>query len=293
MTPAGVVTRDHCPWCGAREKTTLCAHPFDQEPLCSGFRDPVPAPGLTFTVHECARCRTLYQETIRREEESSAYYESWSFQETPLEFTLFYLQELLMIRSHFDRPAGEIKVLDYGMGWGRFCEAARTLGLDACGYDVNRLTREHARSRSVRTLDRLEELEPGSLDVINLEQVLEHVAEPLELVQRLTGYLREGGIMKISVPMRPLGIASTLGRLARVRPDRLARHIEAVWPLSHVNCFNPKALRAVLADRLRPRRIHLNSLILVFSPDLFHRVLGRALYKNYFPRVNYMFFSRR
>jgi 2-polyprenyl-3-methyl-5-hydroxy-6-metoxy-1,4-benzoquinol methylase len=285
--------RASCPWCGARERTTLCDHPYDQEPLRSALKDPVPEPGLRFTVHECRRCRTLYQETVYREEATALYYESWPFEETPLEYTLFYVQELLMVLGHFDRPAANIRVLDYGMGWGRFCQVATTMGFDAVGYDLNRNMREHGRSRSLRVVDRIEDIEAGSMDFINLEQVLEHVAAPRELIERLSMRLKPGGIMKISVPIRPLGVVANLRGVARMTPAQVRSRLMDIWPLIHVNCFNRGALKAVLADTLRYRRIHLNSLFLVLRRGLLSRVFGRAIYKNYAPRVNYLFFIKR
>lgn len=292
-SPTVTTRRVACPWCGASERTTLCDHEYDREPLRSALKDPIPEPGLRFTVHECRRCRTLYQETVYREEATADYYESWPVEETPLEFTLFYVQELLMVLGHFDRPAADIRVLDYGMGWGRFCQVATTMGFDAVGYDLNRNMREHGRSRSLRVVDRLEDVEAGSVDFINLEQVLEHVAAPRELIERLATRLKPGGVMKISVPIRPLGLGTSLRSLARMTPDQIRSRLMDIWPLIHLNCFNRRALKAVLADRLRYRRIHLNSLFLVLRRGLLLRVLGRALYKNYAPRVNYLFFSKR
>jgi len=303
-TPAGVaevapapalptIRRTSCPWCRAAEHATLCDYSYDDEPLRSGVKDPGPQPGQRYTVHECRRCRTLYQETVFDEDASARYYESWPFVDTPLEFRLFYVQELLMVLGHFDRPAADIRVFDYGMGWGRFCQAAVALGMDASGYEINGHMREYCRARSLRVVDRMEDLEPESLDFINLEQVLEHVVAPRDLIDVLSRYLRKGGIMKISVPARPPGITSRLRGIPSLAPDQLSSRLIEIWPLIHINCFNPRALKSVLADTLPYRRIHLNSLMLVFRRDLLPRVLGRPVYKNYFPRANYLFFEKR
>ena len=285
--------RESCPWCGATGRTTLCDQSYDQEPLRSALKDPVPEPGLRFTVHECRGCRTLYQETVYREDATADYYESWPFEETPLEFTLFYAQELLMILGHFDRPAGEIRVLDYGMGWGRFCQVAATLGFDVRGYDLNRNMREHGRARAIPVIDRLEDLEPASMDFINLEQVLEHVAAPREMIARLATRLKPGGILKVSVPPRPRALASKLRGIGALTPAQIRSGLMDIWPLIHINCFNRGALRTVLAESLEYRRIHLNSLFLVLRRGLLLPVLGRAIYKNCAPRANYLFFARR
>lgn len=285
--------RERCPWCGSPEKTTVCDHAFDQEPLRSAVKDMIPPPGLRFRVHECRRCRTLYQEAVLREDVTSDYYESWPYEETPLEFTLFYVQELLMVLAHFDRPARDIRVLDYGMGWGRFCQVAATLGLDACGYDLNRYMREHGRSLGIRVIDLLDDLEPGSLDFINMEQVLEHVASPRELVATLSRLLKVGGILKISVPSRPPGIASRLRRIGAMSSAEVPSRLMEIFPLIHVNCFNPGALKTVLSETLPYRRIHLDSLFFVGRRGLLARVLGRPIYKNYAPGANYLFFEKR
>lgn len=285
--------RERCPWCGSPEKTTLCDHAFDQEPLRSAVKEMIPPPGLRFRVHECGRCRTLYQEAVLEEDVTSDYYETWPYEETPLEFTLFYVQELLMVLAHFDRPAREIRVLDYGMGWGRFCQVAATLGLDVCGYDLNRNMREHGRSLGIRVIERPDDLEPGSLDFINLEQVLEHVSSPRELVGTLSLLLKRGGILKISVPSRPLGIASRLQRIGTLSAAEVPTRLMEIFPLIHVNCFNRQALKTVLSDTLAYQRIHLNSLFFVRGRGLLPRVLGRPIFKNYAPGANYLFFEKR
>lgn len=292
MTRTCTSSREQCPWCGAPDKTTLCDYSYDQEPLHSVIKDTLPGSGHRFIVHECGRCRTLYQQTVLSHEEGAAFYESWPLLETDLDFILFYVQELIMIMSYFGRPAGKIAVFDYGMGWGKFCEVARTLGFDARGYDLNRHMRDHLRSRSIPVIDRLEDLEPASLDFINLEQVLEHVVAPYALVETLSRFLKKDGIIKISVPIRPLRIKAKLRHLDALTPANLTTKIMEIGPLSHLNCFNPRALKTVLADSLRLQRIQLNSLFLVFRRDCFHRVLGRPIYKNYNPRVNYLFFRK-
>jgi SAM-dependent methyltransferase len=292
-----LISRDFCPWCGSGTARTLVDYRYADEPLLSEFGEILgsAAPDGHFVVRECP-CGLLFQRDVLNTDDHAGMYESWQYTETSLDFILFYLQELLMVRAHFARPAGELTILDYGMGWGKFCDVARALDFDTWGYEINEEMRAFARGRGIAVIDDLSSVESGKFDYINLEQVLEHVPEPARLVTDLARLLAPRGILKISVPHRSRNLEQRLRTLPETPRERLYSRFMEIWPLAHINAFSRRSLRWAVTPDLRPRRLHLTSLILpIFAGNgLRHafRVVARPLYKNYHPRSNYIHFEK-
>jgi len=103
-----------------------------------------------------------------------------------------------------ERPA---TYLDIGCGDGRYLESLVRLGVPAAGVHGIELDEEvvaRARQRGLQvTCERVEDcerFEPGSLDLITMFHVIEHVASPREVVERVAGWLRPGGVLAIETP---------------------------------------------------------------------------------------------
>jgi SAM-dependent methyltransferase len=98
----------------------------------------------------------------------------------------------------------EGNLLDIGAAGGYLVKLASERGFDAQGVEISEHAVEIAQSvipgKVQRgTLDKLQ-LEPSCLDVITLFDVLEHLAEPREALQRLSGWLKPGGVIAVTIP---------------------------------------------------------------------------------------------
>ena len=125
-------------------------------------------------------------------------------------------------------PPSGAKVLDFGCGDGKLLNRLQDFGWETSGIEP---------STGVAFLrHRRLTLPPqdGSFDLVVLNHVLEHVINPLGLLRRLAGSLREGGVLFVSVP----------------RLDTLPQHGDLKYCLSghrHVVCFSETCLRGLLA----------------------------------------------
>jgi len=160
-------------------------------------------------------------------------------------------EEILLVLELLQRRPGEITVLDFGMGWGRWPRFAAAFGCRAFGVELGDPQVEFARRQGVEVLA-LEELPDAMFDFVNCEQVFEHLVEPHITLARLSRSLAGGGWLKINVPS-----GDRIAGLLR-DPDWLAargsrRSLNPVAPLEHLNCFTRRALD-VLGERSGLRR---------------------------------------
>ena len=115
------------------------------------------------------------------------------------------------------KAAGNL--LDVGTGIGQFLHHAKPFFTQVQGTEVSdsaiRIAREkyglEIQSGQVEGLD----LAPESFDNITLFHVLEHVPDPVRLVQRCRMLLRTGGVLTIAVPNDVLAWTSSLKRFGK------------------------------------------------------------------------------
>jgi 2-polyprenyl-3-methyl-5-hydroxy-6-metoxy-1,4-benzoquinol methylase len=212
--------------------------------------------GHEYALVECERCSLIYQRNILDVPLTEQLYDRWLNTESTQELLDHggkqlsmrilggYLQEAAKVVSFLGCPPHAIDVLDYGMGWGHWCLAAKTLGCNVFGFDLSETRNEFARGNGITVVD------GGTLggrqyDYISTEQVLEHVPDPLGMTRYLAGALKPGGILKISVPdgsSVKQGISGILwGEGRQWRGFR--KYLMPITPLIHINTFTPSSIR--------------------------------------------------
>lgn len=134
------------------------------------------------------------------------------------------------------------RLLDFGSGFGRWARAAARTGLRVYAY-------EPSEARGAESVDEftlvhdLAEMPKIQFDLINLEQVLEHVPAPLETLEQLKAYISPETILRVRVPniLRPPEGAD----IWKAWPyDGKRVHIMA--PFEHLHGFVPLSLIALL-----------------------------------------------
>lgn len=257
------IHRPVCPGCGNGSARTLISLHYDSEPL-AGFlaRFYRRATDITtwcrdglYQLDECATCGLVFQRFVGDDRLLTELYDRWITPSRPPEQEPAIAamlarpkqsrdgHELMAVASFLRRPIQELKVFDYGMGWGLWAQVAHRLGAQSYGYDVAPSRCEYVATRGVKPIP-LETVGSYQFDLINTEQVLEHLSQPSEVVRLLASALRPGGILKISVPHAP-----DLERRLEVPqwepPPGTRGPLTAVQPLEHVNCFSERSLVAL------------------------------------------------
>ena len=99
-------------------------------------------------------------------------------------------------------PPG-VRVLDIGCGFGETLGYHRTRGCDAYGVeaDTNILRVAEKYGYNVRVgLFKPEDWEPNSFDYVTMDQVIEHVQEPVKTLEGIAQVLKPGGIALLGTP---------------------------------------------------------------------------------------------
>ena len=95
-------------------------------------------------------------------------------------------------------------LLDVGCGFGLFVKCAAERGWDAAGLEISSWAAEEGSRRNNVVIHRGEladaPFEPGSLDVIHFNHVIEHVLDPVATMASARRLLRPGGLLVIEVP---------------------------------------------------------------------------------------------
>jgi SAM-dependent methyltransferase len=152
--------------------------------------------------------------------------------------SLFDRQRLGLIRVLAAPPA---RLIDAGAGRGRFVLAASAAGYEATGIEPSdRGARAGAELGVCMTQAPIEraQITPGSIDVVSLWHVLEHLDDPGDALSAIRSWLRPGGGLLVGVP----NLASLQARLGG---DRWY-HLDV--PRHRVH-FTEAGLRALLGRR--------------------------------------------
>ncbi len=243
--------REHCVVCNWSQNERLLAIPYSDRKVFDFLHtyygdgiDEKTVEGEIFSVLKCLHCGMLWQEYILDGTSMEILYEKIIKAETSLkkrshaETRYFHMliNDAIVVKQYFpDKRPGEIRVLDFGMGWGDWCFAARACGFNVWGAELSQPRIEYARANGINVVAEIDEIERESLDFIHTEQVFEHIPSPRETLGQLLNLLCPGGIVKIAVP-NGRGMERKLAK----RGWRAGK--DALHPLEHINCFTHKAL---------------------------------------------------
>lgn len=129
------------------------------------------------------------------------------------------------------------KLLDIGCSNGSFVHSAQKMGWQAFGMELEKKSIEIARSfgLTVFTKDLMTQALPaGSFQVVTMWQVLEHLADPIMILNEIRRILKPGGVLALSTPnISSIGWMLLKGQWGAIEPD------------VHLNLFNSKGVRKI------------------------------------------------
>jgi SAM-dependent methyltransferase len=298
--------RNRCPACGAATFTTVYEEPFSAPGIRAYLnrhyegKASNAADAFDYSLVRCDDCSLVYQAQVPDEPLLAEIYNHWvpGNQEGVDSSTLaeyrYLAEQVQFVIEHFSVPPSDLRVLDFGFGWGQWAKMAMGFGCRVAGVE---LSQERIRDALATGLEVIEgnDLPKRAFRFVNTEQVFEHLLEPGAVLQKLVESLTDDGVIKISVPdsstaLRQLRREGEFAKLAAEQQMPIA-------PLEHINCFDYKSLvsmgRKAGLKPLRPRfRKLLNGASGLFQPRNLARTMARPIYRHVYPRTTFVYFVR-
>ena len=136
-------------------------------------------------------------------------------------------------------PIDDKSFLDFGSGAGRWSAAAQQAGFHVTAYEP--VLSRQSRNGGIEVVGALAEIEGRRFNVINLEQVLEHVPYPAEVLRTLERFCYPDTVLRISVPdVQRLGNRLWLGFPFN------GENMHILSPFEHLHGFRHSSLTALL-----------------------------------------------
>ncbi len=235
-----------CRVCGSQQSSLVKPRSIDRHLESDDLRISDSRYGVTLELWRCADCGFIYAPE-KDVEELEGLYERLTdpgYAESQ-DSRILQMRWLLQIACE-QRPDAS-NLLDIGAGTGLLVREAAALGLDAVGVEPSSWLVEQARESNgvelVRGVYPHPSLEGRRFDLVLLIDVIEHVADPVALLQACRSALAPGGLMVVVTPDASSAASKLLGK--RWWHYRLA----------HVGYFDRGSFaRAAQAAGLTPRR---------------------------------------
>jgi SAM-dependent methyltransferase len=206
----------------------------------------------------------------------------------------WYRRHLVVYRWIADRCAG-LRVVDMACGEGYGSAVLAERAAEVTGVDANPEAYEHARLRyrsSNLRFERslIEEFEAGApWDAIVFLQTVEHVQEPVPLLERFASLLEPGGVAYVSTPNR-LTLAAP-GAEKSGNPW----HVREYTPDEYRAALEPAFARVDLQGVFHARKLRAHELALRLGWDRVHGALRltRPFYDRFVPAIGERDFAVR
>ncbi len=194
-------------------------------------------------IVKCDGCALVYVNPIFNEEHYKDAYSSTDYQnivrnigEQSHEYRLerFGRERVGILSEHIQKSDSQINFLDIGCSTGFVVEAAKEHKWRAIGIDLNPSAIEFGKSRGLDLYNcALEDFDPKGVkfDAIALFDVLEHLANPSEILKQVITLLKDDGLVFIYVPNWDSASRMFMGKDAHF-----------IWPTHHLNYFTPQTL---------------------------------------------------
>jgi SAM-dependent methyltransferase len=206
-----------------------------------------------YDVIECEACGFRHIDPLLSDEELRKFYDAEFYQsERPDYFrNAEEDKDWWMLRYHhlfdlLDLHAPGKRLLDIGSGPGYFIEAGRDHGWDVLGFEPSPMAAAYAAKRGLHVVNDLFTLararEHGSFDAVSLNLVLEHLRDPIGLVEDVKTILNPGGILFVTSPNDFSPYQEVLWKHAGFSPWW-------VVPKHHLNYFSTDSIQSFCRRR--------------------------------------------
>lgn len=238
-----------CPICGpAAGAAEIYAARFDEAMLTSATFSARRIPdGQHFRIVRCQSCGLLRSDPAASPDALAALYR---------DSAMTYADEVANLRKTYGRYLARLRhrgsLLEIGCGNGFFLEEARRQGYHVQGIEPSEEARSRAaedvRGRIVSGIFRAGVFDGDSFDVIAAFQVLDHLSDPIDVLEECRRILKPGGLI--------LMLHHNAGAMsAKVLGER-----SPIIDIEHTFLYTPETMRALLS-KTRFEVLHIGAAI--------------------------------
>ena len=289
----GIILRDKCPICNSTSSKSIFNRSFNEELIkdyinvaYQGNADIRFLKDVKFEIVKCNGCNFSYQKYILDEGRLNELYNKWINprlaqewnENRDIEIKRTYTFILNFAKNYLRRESVKIKILDYGAGFGDSLLLANELGFDPYAYEYSAERIHFLEEKGIKTIDDKNEM---LFDFIIVNQVLEHLTYPDEILKVIIPKLNKNGLLYIAVPSCP-HIEKKLGKTDNITDAKEFQRVlldASVGAFQHINFFTNYNLKLLIKSLgLKPINIFKQSLI---KPLSIKSVI-RPFYRYYF-----------
>jgi len=206
------------------------------------------------TYSKCKKCSMVFCENVWDNETLRLIYDNaidhdksrqkiFSI-EKRISLNRFWINVLRILKLSGQKELRDLKVVDFGCGWGDFLNVASGYGVDVIGFDGDSKKASLPKQTGYRVAESIEELKAcGPVDVFVMISVFEHLQDVNFIMNLIGELLKKDGLLMFTVMDYRSGyIKKNVRRLLNQRPA-LTKNLN---PIEHVNVFDFKSVMAIL-----------------------------------------------
>lgn len=195
---------------------------------------------IVFEIVKCKKCNFIFQSEVLNRVGMSILYNEWLDKDLLLKFYSdlkpdLYQYNMLKIIKKIYKNKMIVNVMDFGAGYGNFCVLSSELGFNTYSFELSNDKNNHLSNLGIKIINDLDHFQ-SFFDFIFINQVLEHISNPTEILTKLHNCLSPDGIIFISVPNCQY-IGDTIKNYGLSNELFLQ-----ISPHQHINAFNYKTV---------------------------------------------------
>ena len=207
-----------------------------------------------FDVIRCRKCGLVYVNNSLTYDEMEDIYEHYSsvfmheiYLKTQNAQISDFTQKVESIEKFAPRKG---KLLDIGCGYGFFLEAARRGNWEVYGIDISKHAADYAQNKFSLNVSHgtIEDARFPEcfFDVITMWDLIEHLNDPRDFIQKVRQYVKQNGLIVIKTPNQD-SLYTHLGDLIyKISAAKILFPILSQYGYSHLYRFSPMTIKSLL-----------------------------------------------
>ena len=208
-------------------------------------------------VARCRGCSHAFLDVVHTDESIRQIYEGYRnpardfyFKRIDAEVTGHFDRYLRACRTHCRTHTRALRLLDIGCGNGAFLSRAQKQGFVVEGIETcDPLADEARKSLDCHVTTKLLsecQFSPETFDVVTMYDLIEHLPDPIEDLQRVQSWLKPGGVLFVLTP-NDEALLRRAARLAfRASLHRIQRPMHSLYYGHHLSYFTARSLGSLL-----------------------------------------------